>query len=90
MNKPSFFNISWAVTEDVYRADPALSYSTLSKYERSGFNNIDHLFESIETPSLTFGSAVDSIITGGTEEFNSRFFVSKFPSLSPTFYNIVK
>lgn len=90
MAKKSLYDISWITDEPSYRADPALSYSTLAKYERSGFNNIDHLFESIETPSLTFGSAVDSIITGGTEEFNSRFFVSKFPSLSPTFYNIVK
>ena len=90
MNKPSFFNISWAVTEDVYRADPALSYSILSKYERSGFNDLTTLFDRIETPSLTFGSAVDSIITGGRQEFDERFIVANFPALAPTFLQIVK
>lgn len=65
--------ISWQVDEPTYRADPALSYSTLSKYEREGFNNLNKLFEQVSTPSLTFGSAVDAILTGGEEEFNSRF-----------------
>ena len=90
MNKPSFFKISWAVTEDVYRADPALSYSTLSKYERSGFNDLATLFDRIDTPSLTFGSAVDSIITGGRQEFDERFMVADFPALAPTLTQIVK
>ena len=90
MNKPSFRNISWDVTEDIYRADPALSYSTLSKYERSGFNDLATLFDRIDTPSLTFGSAVDSIITGGRKEFDERFIVADFPALAPTFLQIVK
>ena len=80
MNKKSLKDISWLVTEDVYRADSALSYSTLARYEREGFNNLDKLFDKLETPSLTFGSAVDSIITGGQEEFNERFIVAEFPS----------
>lgn len=74
--------ISWNVTEDEYRKDPALSYSTLSKYERLGFNGLPNLFDKLETPSLTFGSAVDSLITGGREEFDERFIVinmSKIP-----------
>ena len=91
MNKqPSFYNISWAVIEEEYRADPALSYSILSKYERSGFNDLDNLFDKIETPSLTFGSAVDSLITGGREEFDSRFCVVHFPSISPSMMQIAK
>lgn len=90
MNKPSFFNISWAVTEETYRADPALSYSTLSKYERSGFNDLNTLFDRIETPSLTFGSAVDSIITGGQKEFDERFIVADFPVMSPSVSTMVK
>lgn len=90
MNKPSFYNISWAVTEETYRDDPALSYSTLSKYERSGFNDLDTLFDRIETPSLTFGSAVDSIITGGKKEFDERFIVADFPALPPSTLTIVK
>ena len=47
-------DISWLVPEDVYRKDPALSYSTLARFNREGFNNIDNLFEKIESPSLTF------------------------------------
>ena len=62
--------ISWVCSEEEYRADPAYSYSTLAKYNREGFNKLDSLFDKVESPSLTFGSAVDSIITGGEEEFN--------------------
>ena len=68
-------DISWLVDEPTYRADPALSYSTLAKYEREGFDKLDHLFDHISTPSLTEGSAVDAIITGGEDEFNANFLV---------------
>jgi hypothetical protein len=47
----------------------------LAKYERDGFDKLDKLFEHISTPSLTEGSAVDAIITGGEEEFNANFTV---------------
>lgn len=86
----SLRDISWLVDEPTYRADPTLSYSTLAKYEREGFNNLDKLFDRINTPSLTFGSAVDSIITGGQEEFDERFMVAEFPSTSDTVTKIVK
>lgn len=86
----SLYNISWQTSEEEYRADPALSYSTLAKYEREGFNNLDKLFDKIETPSLTFGSAVDSIITGGQEEFDERFIVAEFPSTPDSIIKIVK
>lgn len=68
-------------TEPEYRARPELSQSTLGTYEKLGFNGLDHLFDHKETPSLTFGSAVDSWLTGGEEEFNSLFYVSDFPSV---------
>ena len=83
-------DIAWNVTEEEYRADPALSYSTLSRFDREGFNKLDSLFDKIETPSLTFGSAVDSIITGGQEEFDSRFMVADFPSTPDSIIQIVK
>lgn len=86
----SLKEISWNVPEEVYRQDSALSYSTLSKFKRSGFNELEHLFDKIETPSLTFGSAVDSIITGGEEEFNSRFMVAEFPSVPDSIVTVVK
>lgn len=73
--------LAWNVDEPTYRADPALSYSTLARYEREGFNNIEHLFDKISTPSLTLGSMVDVLITGSQEEFEKEFFVSSFPSI---------
>lgn len=86
----SLKEISWDVPEEVYRQDSALSYSTLAKFKRSGFNELAHLFDRIETPSLTFGSAVDSIITGGEDEFNSRFMVAEFPPVPDSIITIVK
>lgn len=90
MDRKSLADISWDVSEEEYRADPALSYSTLARYEREGFNNLDKLFDKIETPSLVYGSAVDSIITGGQEEFDSRFMVADFPSIPDSIIKIVK
>lgn len=90
MNNKSLKDISWQVTEEVYRADSALSYSTLATYERGGFNELEHLFDKKETPSLTFGSAVDSIITGGKEEFDAKFMVAEFPSISDAYIVIAK
>lgn len=88
--KKSLYEISWQVSEDTYRQDTALSYSTLAKFERCGFNGLDTLFDKVESPSLTFGSAVDAIITGGTEEFNERFCVAEFPQVSDNVAKIVK
>ena len=90
MNRKSLKEISWLVTEEEYRADSSLSYSTLARYEREGFNNLDKLFDRVETPSLTFGSAVDSIITGGQEEFDERFIVAEYPSTPDSIIKIVK
>ena len=86
----SLYDISWQVSEEEYRADPALSYSTLARYEREGFNNLDKLFDKIETPSLTFGASVDALITGGQEEFDERFMVADFPSIPDSIIKIVK
>lgn len=68
-------DISWQVDEPTYRADSALSYSTLSTYERSGFNGLDHLFDRKESPSLLLGSVTDTLLTGGIDEFNSLYVV---------------
>ncbi len=86
----SLYEISWQLTEEEYRQSRALSYSTLAKFKRSGFNEINHLFDKVESPSLTFGSAVDSIITGGEDEFNERFFVAEFPAVPDSIIPIVK
>lgn len=62
-------------TEPEYRARPELSYSTISTYESLGFSGLDHLFDKKETPSLTLGQVVDTLITGGWDEFNELFTV---------------
>lgn len=90
MERKSLYDISWKVSESTYRADPALSYSTLARYEREGFNNLEYLFDKLETPSLTFGSAVDALITGGQEEFDKEFMVADFPSVPDSIVTIVK
>lgn len=77
MERKSLKDISWQVTEPEYRKDPALSYSTLARYEREGFNNLDKLFERVESPSLVFGSCVDTLITGSEEEFDQLFMVAQ-------------
>ena len=88
--KPDLYDISWQVDEPTYREDKALSYSTLARFEREGFNNLSKLFDRIETPSLTFGSAVDSLITGGQEEFDNNFIVCEFPEISDSLQTIAK
>jgi hypothetical protein len=73
--------IAWNVPESVYREDPALSYSTLAKFEREGYDKLDSLFDHISTPSLTEGSMVDCLITGSVEEFEEQYCVADFPSI---------
>ena len=84
------YDISWQVDEDTYRTDPSLSYSTLARYDREGFDKLDTLFERVESPALTFGSAVDALITGGQEEFDNNFMVADFPDIKDSIKNIVQ
>ena len=86
----NFKDLSLNITEEEYRTDSALSYSILARYEREGFNNLDKLFDKIETPSLTFGASVDALITGGQEEFDSRFMIADFPDTPDSIVQIVK
>lgn len=90
MKTKRLYDISWQVSEPEYRADKALSYSTLAKFSREGFNKLESLFDRIDTPSLTFGSAVDALITGGQEEFDNNFMVADFPSIGDSIIKIVK
>lgn len=87
---PNLYDISWKVDEPTYRADEALSYSSIAKFAREGFDKLETLFDRVETPSLTFGSAVDAIITGGQEEFDKQFIVAEFPSISDSLQTIAK
>lgn len=52
---------------------PIISYSAISKYLREGFEGYLHLEDREETDSLTFGSAVDTLITEGEEQFAKKF-----------------
>lgn len=83
-------DIAWNISEKEYRADSALSQSTLAKFYREGFSSLDKLFEKTESPSLTFGSMVDTLITGSIEEFNERFVLVQDFGLSDTLRQITK
>lgn len=86
----TLFDISDKITEEEYRNDGKIHYSTLATYERSGFGGIATLFDKKESPSLTLGSCVDSIITGSMDEFNERFIVAEFPEVPDSIIPIVK
>lgn len=90
MERKSLKEISWQVTEPEYRADPALSYSNLSTFERLGFEGLDKLYDRVDTPSLQFGSMVDCLITDGEGEFHKNYMVSQIPSLEPSVEPVVK
>ena len=77
-------------TEDEYRQYPAMDFSTISKFSREGFENIHSLKESINTPSLSFGSAVDCLITEGVEAFNKKFVIMDFKKVSDSIKTIVE
>lgn len=86
----SLYDISWKVTEEEYRADAAYSYSTIAKFNREGFEKLPRLFDKIDSPSLRFGSIVDSILTGGDKEFESKFLIADYPQLSDTLISITE
>ena len=88
--RKSLKDISWVCEEEVYRADPAYSYSTIAKFNREGFEKLDNLFDKVESPSLLFGSCVDTLLTDGQEAFDERFFVADFPGIQDNVKKIVE
>lgn len=86
----SLYEISWKVPESEYRSDPAYSYSTLAKFNREGFAKLSSLFDKVSSPSLTFGSMVDTMLTDGEDAFNERFAVVDFPKLTDGLIAVVK
>lgn len=85
----SLYDISWQVSEEEYRNDPSLSYSILSRYEKTGFHGLSSLYDKIQTPSLVFGSLVDTLITAGEEEFNKLFYVTNKEDVSLNIRSII-
>lgn len=82
-------DIAWNVSEPEYRADSALSHSTLARYEENGrFSSLPTLFDKFTTPSLVFGSMVDTLLTGSEEEFANQFMVVDDPNISDTLKDI--
>lgn len=84
----SLKEIALPIDEPTYRKMPELSYSMISRFQSVGFNR-DKLQESISSPSLTFGSAVDALITGGKEEFDNSFMVIDLPSIPESASNCI-
>ena len=68
--------IAWDVDEKTYRADPALSYSTLSRFSKEGFHKLNKLFEPFSTPSTVFGNIVDTLITGTAKDFEDNYIIT--------------
>ena len=85
----SLREIALQIDEPTYRKMPELSYSMISKFQSVGFNK-EKLEESASSPSLTFGSAVDALITGGQEEFDRSFMVADLPSIPDSASNCVR
>lgn len=83
-------DISWNVSETEYRNHKAFSYSILSKFDREGFRKISSLFDEVKSQSLTFGSAVDIALTGGLDEFMSKFTAYASPPISGALENITR
>lgn len=85
-----FTSITLPITEEEYRNDGNLHYSTLAKFDRGGFGSIATLDEKIDTPSLRYGSLVDLMITGSREEFENQYVIADFPELQPAFLKYAK
>lgn len=86
----SLKDISLQISESEYRSDGCMHHSTLSNYEKEGFDSIPTLFDKKESPSLLFGSIVDCLITGTPEEFENQYLVADFPDCPDSIINIVK
>ena len=82
MINKSLYDISWQVPEEEYRQDPSYSYSTLAKFTREGFDKLDTLFDRVESPSLLFGSMVDTLLTDGQDAYDAKYFVADFPEVA--------
>lgn len=86
--RKSLKDLSWDVPEEIYRADKALSYSTLSKFHKLGPKALIST-EKVDTPSLRFGSTVDCLLTA-PEEFDDRFYVADIDKFSDSIRLIVE
>lgn len=87
--RKSLIELSWQVDEPTYRANPAISYSTLSTYARGGHKIIPHLFDKKEGAALRFGGLVDTLLTE-PDMVKEKYFFADFPNVTDTIQKIVK
>lgn len=78
----TLFEASLKLTESEYRNLPELSYSTLSRYDREGYECLRNLDEPISSPSLLFGSMLDCLLTQGEDAFFATYVVCNTPPMS--------
>lgn len=81
----SLNELGWHIGDKEYHDSPILSFSNISRYYKEGFENLDKLYDKIESPSLLFGSIVDTLLLGTKEEFNTNYFVCTVPLISDEF-----
>lgn len=86
----SLNDIALPISEEEYRKDGTMHYSTITTYERGGFYSIPNLFDRKESPSLLFGSVLDCMITGTDAEFESLYYVADCPDLPDKIASVVK
>ena len=89
MIKKSILELAWDVLEDVYRADPAASYSILAAFFREGPSIIPHLNDKKNTAALKRGSLVDTLLTD-YKEFDNKFIISDITKPPETISQIVE
>jgi hypothetical protein len=87
----SLKDVSLPISEEEYRNDGCMHYSTIASYDRGGFGAIPTLFDRKESPSLEFGGIVDVLITGTPDEFEKHYLVADLNSdSSDTLINVTK
>ena len=82
-------DISLNISEEEYRENRAIHYSTLSRFYREGFYCVKSIYEPVTSPSLTFGSMVDELLLSGMAAFESKFTIAD-TSLDYETCNVIK
>lgn len=86
----SIKELAWNVDEETYRKDSAISYSTIASFVRKGWRDfLKEMDEDLKTPSLRFGSLVDTLLTE-PESFDEKFLEADFPTISDKVAKIIR
>jgi len=82
-------DIALHLTDEEYYNDNTMHHSTISSFDKGGFDCLSSLKEHKESPSLLLGSIVDTLITE-PEMFDKKFFIAEIPSIPDSIISIVK